>query len=231
MRAMLNTGCLLAVFFSAGCHQNSLPVTDGPRASSVTRNVDNGDASASAKSTALPFDVDNFTDEQRAVIRAANDSDRSSYLIQSRPVVFQIVWTGNDAAEVRKTGPIEQTVDVLIYALGEEEENRLVDYGWIEHVDSGKKVWEMKLENSAYAGGDPRNRKSLKRMTLRPGTYRLHYVSNSSHACPDWQGEPPERSNFYGVTVFNMTALPLLEEKMRSAGVPSLKSSLQSGKK
>ena len=59
--------------------------------------------------------------------------------------------------------------------------------------------------------------------------HRLRYVSNSVHAYPDWQGEPPERERLYGVTVFNMTALPLIEQRLRDAGAPGLATSLADG--
>ena len=179
--------------------------------------------------TEIPFNIDNLSDEQRAVIRSANESDTSSYLIRSRPVVFQIVVTGNDADEVRLGGPLDRQVDVLIYALGEAEGDRLVDYGWIENVETGATVWKMTAEKSVHAGGDSRNRKAVARLTLEPGSYHLRYVSNSTHAYPDWQGGPPERQRFYGVTVFNMTALPLLEKRLKQAGVPGLRTSLEPG--
>ena len=92
----------------------------------------------------------------------------------------------------------------------------------IEHVGTGKTVWEMTPQQTEYAGGDRRNRKAVARLTLEPGEYRLRYVSNSSHAYPDWLGAPPERERFYGVTVFNMTALPLIEKRLELAEVPGL---------
>lgn len=177
--------------------------------------------------TKIPFEIDNLSAAQRAVIRAGHEVDNSSYLIRSRPVVFQIVLTGNHADELRNTGSIEQDVDVLIYALGEAQGDRLVDYAWIEHAETGEVIWKMTPQNSEFAGGDRRNRKSVERRTLRPGSYRLRYVSNGTHAYPDWQAAAPERERFYGVTVFNMTALPLIEERLKRAAVPSLATSLQ----
>jgi len=177
--------------------------------------------------TEIPFNIDNLTGAQSAVIRKGNEADSSPYYIMSRPVIFQVVFAGNDANESRGTLRSDRDVDVLIYGLGEERGGGLVDHGWIEHLESGTRVWEMTTDNAIHAGGDPRNRKTVTRMTLKPGAYRLRYVSDDSHAYGDWQGKPPERPTFYGVTVFNMTALPLIEERLKQAGIEALGTSLE----
>ena len=109
----------------------------------------------------------------------------------------------------------------------ESMEGRLVDYGWLENVETGERVWEMTPDNTVYGGGDNRNVKLATRTTIKPGVYRLRYVSNESHAYPEWQGKAPEREKLYGITVFNLTALPGIEKRLKDAGVPPLSASLE----
>jgi hypothetical protein len=42
---------------------------------------------------------------------------------------------------------------VRIYALGESSGRDLADYGWIEDVKTGKRVWEMTYRTTEPAGG------------------------------------------------------------------------------
>ncbi len=171
---------------------------------------------------AIPIDINTLTDEQRRVIRLGHESDPTPYLMESRPIVCQIVEAGNGADEVRSAGPITRRSPVMIYALGEAQGGRLVDHGWLEDVATGKRVWEMTLEESAHGGGDPRNRRAVERLWLEPGSYELHYVSNDSHAFGDWRGAPPERELFYGVVVFNLEGIEALEQRLRAEGVDDL---------
>ncbi len=179
------------------------------------------------KVTPIPFRIDRLSSDQSRVIQEGNAADASLNYIKTRPVLFQIVETGNNASERRGPGRIDQSVDVLIYGLGESKDGVLVDYGWLENVETGERIWEMTSANTVYAGGNPRNRKLATRNTLRPGVYRLHYVSNETHSYPAWKGQGPEREKLYGITMFNMTALPGIEKRLKDAGVPPMATSLE----
>lgn len=177
--------------------------------------------------TPIPFNIDNFTEDQRRVIREGNDADTSLNLMRSRPVMFQVVGATNKANESRGPGRIDLHADILIYGLGEARDGQLVDYGWLENVETGARVWEMTFENTEYAGGDARNRKRVSRITLPPGVYQLHYRTNDSHAFTAWEAAAPEYDHLYGITMFNMTALPGIDERLKEAGLPVLSTSLE----
>lgn len=158
--------------------------------------------------TPLPIQLEALTAEQQKAITALNDADTSSYLIHSRPVLFQIQGIKkSEGNQRRNTQPFYNDVDLFIYALGEAQDSTLVDYGWIENAVTGETVWEMTFENSVHGGGDLRNRKVVDNIQLPAGTYTLHFVYNGSHQNDDWQGAPPERPFYYGITVFNLFAI------------------------
>lgn len=90
-----------------------------------------------------------------------------------------------------------------IYALGEGRDGELFDYGWIESAD-GTKVWDMKLDETEPAGGDDKNRLFDGVITLGPGTYTLHYRSDGSHSYNDWNSDPPDDPEGWGISVFRM---------------------------
>lgn len=163
--------------------------------------------------TKLPIHIESINDEVRSFIVNSHETDTSSYLIDTRPIVFQIQGVENNQDEVRYTQPINRKIEVLIYCLGESKENKLVDYGWLEN-ELGEIIWKMKFEESTFAGGNIRNRKVVTPILLSPGTYRLRYVSNDAHANNDWKSDPPEYPFYYGITVFNLKAIDAIHDKM-----------------
>ncbi len=164
--------------------------------------------------TSLPIRLEKIDEKTRAVIRELNSRDTSSYLVDTRPVFFQIQGVENEQDQVRYAAPVHRNVDVLIYALGEVEGETLVDYGWIIDANNDT-VWKMTLDQTSYAGGDPRNRKAVVGLTLPAGQYRLRYKSDGKHANGDWQGAPPEYPFYYGITVFNMKAIEKINRATR----------------
>jgi len=87
-----------------------------------------------------------------------------------------------------------------VYAVGEGIQ-RMFDYGWIEKAVSGDIVWEMRLEKTEDAGGDPKNRLADVSIRLPAGDYHLRYQSDDSHSFMLWNAEPPEIA-FYGIAVY-----------------------------
>ena len=74
------------------------------------------------------------------------------------------------------------------------------DHGWIS--DSlGNWIWGINNERAAkaqLAGGTLKNRVINELITLQPGAYTLHYVSDESHAPGHWDDAPPS-TTFYGI--------------------------------
>ncbi len=158
--------------------------------------------------TPLPIQLEKLSEEQRKVMLNLQNADTSSYLIYSRPILFQIQGIKKgEGNQQRNTLPFYKDVDLFIYALGEAQDSVLVDYGWIENAVTGEVVWKMNFENSVHGGGDPCNRKVVDNLWLPAGTYTLHFVYNDSHGNGGWVGEPPERPFYYGITVFNIFAI------------------------
>ena len=91
--------------------------------------------------------------------------------------------------------------EVRIFAIGEGQPGEMFDYGWIEDVDKGSRVWEMQEPKTAHAGGAGKNRKIDVVVTLPAGNYKLRYKSDDSHAFDHWNSLPPD-INFWGIAVY-----------------------------
>jgi hypothetical protein len=103
---------------------------------------------------------------------------------------------------------LERDADVEIYALGESDGRDLADYGWIEEAGSGRKVWEMRDEDTEPAGGARKNRMFRGRIHLPAGAYHVVYVTDGSHAWGDWNSAPPRDPDSWGITVTLAERLP-----------------------
>ena len=90
-----------------------------------------------------------------------------------------------------------------VYALGEGHDGEMFDYGWIENR-SGEKVWEMKYAETDPGGGAEKNRVFEGVITLPAGSYVLRYRSDGSHSHADWNDEPPDDPESWGISVFRM---------------------------
>jgi len=116
------------------------------------------------------------------------------------PVIAQLVQVlDNEDKSVAFTLATSQ--DVRIFAIGEGQAGGMFDYGWIEDVDKGSRVWEMQEPKTAHAGGAGKNRKVDVVITLPAGNYKLRYKSDDSHAFDHWNALPPD-INFWGIAVY-----------------------------
>ena len=116
------------------------------------------------------------------------------------PVVAQIVQV-LDNEDKSVTFSLASSQDVRIFAIGEGQGGEMFDYGWIEDVDKGSRVWEMQEAKTAHAGGAGKNRKVDVVVTLPAGNYKLRYKSDDSHAFDHWNSLPPD-INFWGIAVY-----------------------------
>ncbi|MCL8537897.1 beta-lactamase family protein [Chryseobacterium gallinarum] len=97
---------------------------------------------------------------------------------------------------------IAQPTSVKIYGVGENcswNGSSWCDYGWIED-QAGNVIWQMQNQSSLHAGGAIKNQKVSHEITLLPGSYSLHYKSDSGHAYNHWDSFPPE-DFFWGIIV------------------------------
>ena len=116
------------------------------------------------------------------------------------PMVAQIVQV-LDNADKTVTFNLASSQDVRIFAIGEGQNGEMFDWGWIEDVDKGSRVWEMQEAKTTHAGGAGKNRKIDVVITLPAGNYKLRYKSDDSHAFDHWNSMPPD-INFWGIAVY-----------------------------
>lgn len=106
----------------------------------------------------------------------------------------------NDA-RVESLFTIEETTKVHIYALGEISHSGRYDYGWIERANTRETVWDMTWDNTRTSGSDDKNRLYDGVITLEPGTYRVNFRTDFSHAFNDFGNEGPEHPDRWGITI------------------------------
>jgi CubicO group peptidase (beta-lactamase class C family) len=116
------------------------------------------------------------------------------------PVIAQIVQV-LDNEDKTVAFSLASNQDVRIFAIGEGQGGEMFDYGWIEDVDKGSRVWEMQEAKTAHAGGAGKNRKVDVVITLPAGNYKLRYKSDDSHAFDHWNSLPPD-INFWGISLY-----------------------------
>jgi hypothetical protein len=97
---------------------------------------------------------------------------------------------------------LERPTEVTIYALGENQDESMDDYGWIINAKSGKRVWEMNTGNLKSAGGARKNRMSQETLQLPAGQYVAYFVTDGSHSYREWNAPPPYDPSFWGLTVW-----------------------------
>lgn len=107
----------------------------------------------------------------------------------------------NDDEHSKRTFRISNPTVVRIYAIGEGDDGEMYDYGWLEHRNTREVIWVMEYDETSWAGGAHKNRTASITLTLQPGQYTLHYVTDDSHSFGDWNSSPPKDQRNYGITV------------------------------
>jgi hypothetical protein len=132
-----------------------------------------------------------------------NQADAGPY---ERPsggtMVAELVRIG-DGEKARTPFRLERETKLRIYALGEGNSGQMFDYGWIED-DNGRVVWQMHYEESDPAGGASKNRVFEGTITLPAGNYVLRYASDGSHSFGDWNDDPPDDPESWGISIFRI---------------------------
>jgi hypothetical protein len=116
-------------------------------------------------------------------------------------IIAQITRVGDDADEETRF-KLDRTTKIRVYALGEGEKRDMYDYGWIEDARKETTVWEMRYSMTFHAGGGRKNRKVNITIILDKGEYVLHYRSDDSHSYGNWNADPPEDQQYWGITLF-----------------------------
>jgi len=119
---------------------------------------------------------------------------------QVKPIV-RLTRLGDDES-VKQGFRINRPIQVRIYALGEGSQGEMNDYGWIENLETGEVVWEMRYNRTRHAGGARKNRMFDEVMTLPAGSYMVYFVTDGSHSYRDWNAAPPYNPSSWGITIF-----------------------------
>lgn len=149
-----------------------------------------------------PFDPEHYGITIMGVGDKFNASVVGKYAEQrDKNIIAQITRVGDNADE-EKRFKLDKTTRVRVYAIGEGEKREMYDYGWIEDARTGSTIWEMTYSMTFHAGGGRKNRVVNTTIVLDKGDYKLHYRSDDSHSYNDWNVDPPEDQEFWGITVF-----------------------------
>lgn len=96
---------------------------------------------------------------------------------------------------------VQRPANLRIYAVGEID-NRQMDYGWIENVLTGARVWEMTDANTEPAGGWEVNRRYEGTLALAPAIYRAVFTTDARQSSRGWVGNPPFDPAAWGMSLF-----------------------------
>ncbi len=117
----------------------------------------------------------------------------------SQTTFCKLTEIGNNV-DTSKIFELIEDKDVLIVSSGEADNNTLYDYGFIR--SNSDTVWKMNYNKLKYAGGSRKNKIQIDIIRLKKGKYKLNYKSDNSNSFEKWEGEPPDKINFYGIQLF-----------------------------
>lgn len=96
---------------------------------------------------------------------------------------------------------VKEDCNTTIYSLGELSPAESFDYAWLQNTKTHQNQWKMSFNTSFHAGGALKNRREVKTLLLKKGTYLLSYATDDTHSGANWNDAPPYDPNFYGVTI------------------------------
>lgn len=133
----------------------------------------------------------------------ANDQKIRSFRTDSQQdPIADLTRAGNDM-HLHTQFTVKHAVQVRVLCLGEmSRKRRLADYGWILDAGTREKIWQFSAQNCAHAGGDEKNQMAHAVLQLEPGMYEAAYVTDGSHAYPDWNAAPPFDPRAWGLCVW-----------------------------
>jgi hypothetical protein len=151
-------------------------------------------------------------------VRLYSSNDSQAHLFDpwsdSEPLVSLLKAESNE--DLSLTLELDKTLSVVVYGMGEiDGEGSNYDYGWIEREGQASYIWEMSYNNSSPAGGDRTNREEMAILTLEPGRYFIHYVSDGSHDFGSWNRSRPSNSERWGIAVFPMNPAEVTADAVR----------------
>jgi hypothetical protein len=134
--------------------------------------------------------------------RGAADADQiTRFDPESDPAVLARIVAVRDNSNSRRGFRLEGDGAIRIRALGEGVGGEMADYAWIEDA-SGRRVWQMRYDDTSHAGGSDKNRVFDGTIRLKAGEYVVRYRSDDSHAFGSWNAPRPSDFASWGVTLY-----------------------------
>ena len=109
-----------------------------------------------------------------------------------------------DDAHINERFVLSEATSLHIVAMGEITGSSKYDFGWIERVSDGEKVWEMTYQNTTSAGGADRNRRFSGVIMLEPGEYRAHFDTDFSHSYGNFDDDQPANGQDWGIAIYKV---------------------------
>jgi hypothetical protein len=107
-----------------------------------------------------------------------------------------------DEDRVQRRFSLDSETLIRIVALGEGSDDSMYDHGWIEDVRTGRRAWEMTYRTTEHAGGASKNRRFEGTIKLPAGEYALVFETDGSHAFGEWNADPPDDPEGWGISVY-----------------------------
>ncbi|NQV73205.1 hypothetical protein HQ496_08785 [bacterium] len=109
-----------------------------------------------------------------------------------------------DDAHINERFVLSEATALHIVAMGEITGSSKYDFGWIERVSDGEKVWEMTYQNTTSAGGADRNRRFSGTLSLEPGEYRAYFDTDFSHSYGNFDDDQPSNGQDWGIAIYKV---------------------------
>ncbi|GJQ62671.1 MAG: hypothetical protein SCALA702_17240 [Melioribacteraceae bacterium] len=120
-------------------------------------------------------------------------------IIPNPVISINKVW---DNEYISQGFELEESMDIRILALGEGDDGRLADYGWIINAETRETIWDMNREKTEFAGGATKNRMVDETIRLEEGKYIVFYKTDGSHSFEEWNSTPPFLKDKWGITIW-----------------------------
>jgi len=149
-----------------------------------------------------PFDTEHYGITITGADEAFSSAQVTKYVEEKdKNVIAQIIRVGVDADRSERFA-LERTTRIRVYAIGEGQNREMFDYGWIEDARTGTVVWEMTYGMTFHAGGGRKNRMVNTNVVLEKGEYLLRYRTDDSHAWGEWNVDPPDDRDYWGIALY-----------------------------
>jgi hypothetical protein len=115
-------------------------------------------------------------------------------------VLVKMVRVGDNERR-RESFRLEEQTRLHVTCVGEGDDGRFYDHGWILDDATGRTVWEMTWRNTVHAGGARKNRAFDDEIVLPAGSYTAYYETDGSHSFEGWNDRRPRDPMAWGLTV------------------------------